>query len=54
MNIKPGSDAELSKVVAGTHVPFAVDVQGVRPRNVMLHFSVDGGKFFAVRDFAAG
>ena len=54
VNVKPGSDAELSKVVAGTPVPFAVDVQGVRPRNVVLHFSVDGGKFFAVRDFAAG
>ncbi len=54
VNVKPGADPELSKVVAGTHVPFAVDVQGVRPQSVMLHFSVDGGKFFAVREFAAG
>ena len=46
MNVKPGSDDELSKVVAGTPVPFAVDVQGVRPRNVVLHFSVDGGRSF--------
>ena len=42
------------KVVAGSHVVFAVDVQGIRPRNVLLHFSVDGGKFFAVREFSAG
>ena len=53
-NIKPGSDPELSQVVAGSHVVFAVDVQGIRPRNVLLHFSVDGGKFFAVREFAPG
>ena len=53
-NIKPGSDPELSKVVAGSHVVFAVDVQGTRPRNVLLHFSVDGGKFFAVREFSPG
>ena len=54
VNVKPGDDDELSEVVAGTHVPFAVDVQGVRPRNVTLHFSVDGGKFFAVREVIAG
>ena len=54
VNVKPGDDDELSEVVAGTHVPFAVDVQGVRPRNVTLHFSVDGGKFFAVREVAPG
>jgi hypothetical protein len=53
-NIKPGNDPELSQVVAGEHVVFAVDVQGVRPRNVWLHFSVDGGKFFAVREFSPG
>ncbi len=53
-NIKPGSDPELSQVVAGSHVVFAADVQGTRPRKVLLHFSVDGGKFFAVREFAPG
>ena len=40
------------EVVAGSHVPFAVEVQGVRPGKVMLHYSVDGGKFFAVTEFA--
>ena len=54
VNIKPGNDPELSQVVAGTHVGFAVDVQGVRPQAVTLHFSVDGGKFFATREFAQG
>ena len=54
MHIKPGSEPELAQVVAGTHVVFSVDVQGNLPRTVMLHFSVDGGKFFAVRELAAG
>ena len=54
VNIKPGNDPELSEVVAGVPVGFTVDVQGVRPPTVTLHFSVDGGKFFAVREFSAG
>ena len=28
--------------------------QGVRPEKVKLHYSVDGGKFFAVKDFEPG
>ena len=53
-NIKPGNDAKLSEVVAGEHVNFSVDVLGVRPQKVLLHFSVDGGKFFALREFSPG
>jgi hypothetical protein len=49
-NIKPGNE----KVVAGSNVPFSVYVDGVRPSRVLLHYSVDGGKFFAVREFAPG
>ncbi len=54
LHIKPGNDSTLNRVVAGTHVPFTVDVQGTRPKRVVLHFSVDGGKFFAVTDFKPG
>ena len=54
VNIKPGNDPELSQVVAGEHVDFTVDVQGVRPQKVLLHYSVDGGKFFAVKRNCAG
>ncbi len=53
-NIKPGSDPELAQVVAGAHVVFSADVQGTLPRTVLLHFSIDGGKFYAVRELAAG
>ena len=54
VNIKPGNDPNLSEVVAGEHVTFSVHVEGVRPPKVLLHYSVDGGKFFALRDFAPG
>lgn len=55
MNIKPGDDPELSKVVAGSHVSFFVDVsQGLRPDRVLLHYSVDGGKFYTVKEFTPG
>ena len=54
VNIKPGNDPELSEVVAGDHVTFSVHVEGVRPSKVLLHYSVDDGKFFALRDFAPG
>ena len=49
--IKPG-DAE---VVAGKQVSFAVDTtNGVRPGTVKLHYSVDGGKFYAIKEFEPG
>ena len=35
-------------------VNFSIDVQGVRPPKVLLHYSVDDGKFFALREFAPG
>ncbi len=54
VNIKPGDNPELAEVVAGSHVDFAVDVQGLRPSRVLLHYSVDGGKFFALREFSPG
>lgn len=54
VNIKPGDDPALAEVVAGTHVAFSVDVQGVRPEKVRLHYSVDGGKFYAVKEFEPG
>ncbi len=54
VNIKPGSDPNLSEVVAGDHVTFSVHVEGVRPQKVLLHYSVDRGKFFALRDFTPG
>ncbi len=54
VNIKPGDDPDLSQVVAGDHVTFSVHVEGVRPSTVLLHYSVDGGKFFALRDYAPG
>ncbi len=53
-SIKPGDDPELAKVVAGTHVPFSVDIQGVRPEKVTLHYSIDGGQFYLAQDFAPG
>ena len=49
--IKPG-DAE---VVAGKQVIFSVDTtNGVRPETVKLHYSVDGGKFYAIKEFEPG
>ncbi|AMV37622.1 hypothetical protein [Planctomyces sp. SH-PL62] len=54
VNIKPGDDPELAEIVAGSHVQFSVDVQGVRPEKVKLHYSADGGKFYAVKEFDPG
>ena len=54
VNIKPGDDPELSRVVAGSHVPFTVDYKGTRPDKIFLHYSVDGGKFFAKQELAPG
>jgi len=51
LDIKPG-DAE---VVAGKQVIFSVDTnRGVRPAVVKLHYSVDGGKFYAIKEFEPG
>ena len=51
MAIKPGDD----EVVAGKQVIFTVDTNaGVRPESVKLHFSVDGGRFYAIKDFEPG
>ena len=54
LNIKPGADRKLSEVVAGDHVTFSVHVEGIRPQKVLLHYSVDDGKFFAIREFTPG
>jgi hypothetical protein len=54
INIKPGDNSELSEIVAGSHVNFEVDVQGFRPEKVLLHHSVDGGKFFAIKELSPG
>ena len=49
--IKPG-DAE---VVAGKQVLFSVNTtNGVRPEAVKLHYSVNGGKFYAIKEFEPG
>src|SRR5262249_7921858 len=53
-NIKPGEITDLSEIVSGQHVNFQVDVLGVRPEKVLLHHSVDGGKFFAIRELTPG
>ncbi len=53
-NIKPGDQSDLAEVVAGIHVNFEVDVQGMVPQKVFLHHSVDGGKFFAIKEFSPG
>ncbi len=52
--IQPGDDAAKSRVTAGEHVGFRVDVEGTRPEKVILHYSVDGGDFFAEQEFARG
>ncbi len=54
VNIKPGDYPELSRVVTGANVPFSVDVKGVRPEKVLLHASIDGGKFYSITEFAPG
>ena len=48
--IAPGD----AQVTAGQHVPFRVEVDGTRPEKVVLHYSVDGGDFFAEQEFAKG
>ena len=50
LDIKPGN----AQVVAGESVAFLVRVDGTQPPRVKLHFSVDGGKFYAVREFTRG
>ena len=52
--IKPGDDPDLSEVVAGSNVAFAVETRGVRPEQVFLNYSVDGGNFYLKQEFAAG
>ncbi|WP_169976516.1 DUF4175 family protein [Tautonia rosea] len=49
INIKPGDDEELSRVVSGSNVTFEaeVDYRGIRPDEVRLHYSSDGGEYFA-------
>ena len=54
LNIEPGDSNKLAKVVAGSHVPFTVEVEGTRPDHVVLHFSTDGGDFFAEQEVAPG
>ncbi len=54
VNIKPGDNEELSRVVSGSNVPFSVDLQGTRPGRVILHYSVDGGKYYTTTEFAPG
>ena len=54
VNIKPGDNSELSEVVAGDHVNFELETQGVRPDKVVLHHSSDGGKFYAVMELRRG
>ncbi|MBX6313072.1 MAG: hypothetical protein IRY99_09195, partial [Isosphaeraceae bacterium] len=54
VNIKPGDDREKSKVVSGEAVEFSAEVQGARPSRVVLHYSIDGGKFFATTDLKRG
>lgn len=51
---KPEGDPALKKVVAGSHVPFEVEWSGTRPESIVLHYSIDGGDFFAEQAFAAG
>ena len=34
-------------VVAGELVEFTVETKGTRPDKVVLHYSVDGGRYFA-------
>ncbi|MFO0951818.1 MAG: hypothetical protein U0835_11845 [Isosphaeraceae bacterium] len=50
--IKPGDDKQLSRVAAGSDVAFSVRPTGVRPRNIVLHSSVDGGKYYSKTEFA--
>ena len=52
--IKPGDDPEQSKVVAGVNVNFSTETRGARPGRVVLHYSIDGGKYFSSADLAPG
>jgi hypothetical protein len=53
-SVKPGDDPERSKVVAGTHVTFTTEVRGTIPDKVRLHYSFDGGQYFAVAELVPG
>ncbi|MDX2035948.1 MAG: hypothetical protein SFX72_04805, partial [Isosphaeraceae bacterium] len=54
LNITPGEDPKLSRVVAGANVAFSVEAVGSRPEKVVLHYSIDGGRFFAEQELAPG
>ncbi len=42
VNIKPGDDPKLQRVVASANVEFSTEIKGERPKSVTLHFSTDG------------
>ncbi|HEU5118831.1 MAG TPA: hypothetical protein VFT74_19720, partial [Isosphaeraceae bacterium] len=54
VNIKPGDDARLATVAAGTDVEISTEVRGKRPESISLHFSLDGGQFFARQELGRG
>ncbi len=54
VNIKPGDDAKLATVAAGTDVEISTEVRGKRPESISLHFSLDGGQFFARQELGRG
>src|SRR5262249_32469118 len=52
VEIQPGDVPELKRVVSGSNVPFSVRTEGTRPKSIVLHYSVDGGKYFSKTEFA--
>ncbi|WP_406697878.1 hypothetical protein V5E97_03410 [Singulisphaera sp. Ch08] len=53
-NIKPGDQADLSRVVETATVPFSVEIQGARPDQVVLHYRENGEEEDSTREFAPG
>ncbi len=54
VNIKPGDDASLATVAAGTDIEISAEVRGKRPQAISLHYSLDGGQFFARQELGRG
>ena len=54
VNLKLNNQPDVTELVAGSSVNFSIDVHGGRTPKVLLHYSVDEGNFFRLKEFAPG
>ncbi len=54
VNIKPGNDPKQANVVAGTNVPFSVEIHGTRPRRSRCTTAWTAASSYGAQEFARG